>query len=194
MAGRATTTDACPGEAQSDARSSPPNADDIRATCAEMPTLAHGFRIERPSERMYFQRRRSFPSTDVHWLVDAERRVNEMRSCSRILRRGCPADLVAMQALDHRRAPLADRRQAPTSRHVPTCRRRRCGVRPSFAARERRAACPRRGKGLAFGNGRTAVHCADGSTRQEGRRRTVPDPWTRARYRTLGRLWSGGLR
>lgn len=52
--------------------------------------LAHGFRIERPSERMYFQRRRSFPSTDVHWLVDAERRVNEMRSCSRILRRGCP--------------------------------------------------------------------------------------------------------
>lgn len=90
MAGRATTTDAYPGEAQSDARSSPPNADDIRATCAEMPTLAHGFRIERPSERMYFQRRRSFPSTDVHWLVDAERRVNEMRACSRILRRGCP--------------------------------------------------------------------------------------------------------
>ena len=51
-------------------------ADDIRATCAEMPTLAHGFRIERPSERMYFQRRRSFPSTG-DWLVDAEHRVNE---------------------------------------------------------------------------------------------------------------------
>ena len=76
VAGRATTTDAYPGEAQSDARSSPPNADDIRATCAEMPTLAHGFRIERPSERMYFQRRRSFPSTG-DWLVDAEHRVNE---------------------------------------------------------------------------------------------------------------------
>ena len=144
--------------------------------------LAHGFRIERPSERMYFQRRRSFPSTG-DWLVDAEHRVNEMRSCSTNPSAGVPGRISSRcRALDHRRAPLADRRQAPTCRHVPTCRRRRCGVRS--AVRERRAACPPPCYGLASGQKETGDAELDASSASSRRPRNSANegegPWAKA--------------